>query len=169
MRVIAFLLFSVATSVAAHPHVRLFYQVEPVLESGQVAGLRVLWRMDRMTSMLVAPGIAAFATENHRLPEYFTHLSDADQPLRFTIAAPLRADIDEDGIALRFELRLAAPVAPERLGVRFFDASWYVALIAAQPVLAGSAPCSASFRTSLLATQGWGTQAVPTIAFACKP
>ena len=169
MRVIAFLLFSIATSVAAHPHVQLFYQVEPVLDSGQVTGLRVLWRMDRMTSMLVAPRNAAFAAENRGLPEYFTYLSDAEQPVGFTIATPLRAEIDEDGVALRFELRLAAPVAPERLGVRFFDASWYVALIAAEPVLAGSAPCSASFRTSLLATHGWGAQAVPTIAFACKP
>lgn len=168
-RLIAFLLFSAAGSVAAHPHVRLLYQVEPVLESGQVAALRVIWRVDPVTSMLVVRDIAAFAAENHRLPEYFTHLSDADQPLAFTVATPLRADIEEDGVALRFELRLPVPVVPERLGVRFFDATWYVALIAAQPVLAGAAPCSASFRTSLLATQGWGAQAVPTIAFACEP
>jgi ABC-type uncharacterized transport system substrate-binding protein len=148
--------------------VRLLYQVEPVLESGQVTALHVIWRMDPMSSMLFARDIAAFAAENHRLPEYFTQLSDGDEPLAFTVATPLRAEIEEDGVALRFALRLAAPVDPERLGVRFFDASWYVALIAAQPVLAGAAPCSASFRSSLLATQGWGVQAVPTIAFACK-
>lgn len=175
MRVIAFLLFSIATSVAAHPHVRFLYQVEPVLESGQVAALRVIWRMDPMTSMLVsrdAEGLAAFTAANQRLLAtvgYFAQLFDGDQPLGFTVATPLRADMEEDGIALRFELRLATPLAPERLSVRFFDASWYVALIAAQPVLAGDAPCSASFRTGLLPTQGWGAQAAPTIAFACQP
>ena len=185
MRVIAVLLFSVASSVAAHPHVRFLYQVEPVLHSGEVTSLRVLWRMDAMTSMQVARGIdadrngaidadelAAFAAQNGRLlgaAGYFTHIYDRDEPLGFTVAAPLRADLEHDDIVLRFELRLAAPLAPERLGVRFFDATWYVALTAAQPVLAGNAPCSASFRTSLLATQGWGAQAVPTLGFACTP
>ncbi|HVL59531.1 MAG TPA: DUF1007 family protein [Burkholderiaceae bacterium] len=42
---------------SAHPHVRMQYQVDPQLEHGRVVGIRVVWTMDPMTSMLIARGI----------------------------------------------------------------------------------------------------------------
>jgi ABC-type uncharacterized transport system substrate-binding protein len=177
-------LFIMASVASAHPHVRFVYELEPILEAGRIAALRIAWRMDALTTMLVARGIdanrngtvdadelEAFAAENRRLlaaSGYFVQLNEEEKPIEFSIATPLRAELGEGGITLRFELRFT-PVVPERLGVRFFDESWYVALSAAEPVLGGKAPCTASARTSLVATQGWGAQPVPTIAFTCNP
>jgi ABC-type uncharacterized transport system substrate-binding protein len=181
--VLAAALVALAPGANAHPHVRFLYQIEPVLEAGWLVGLRVVWQMDLLTTMLVSRGIDAnrngsvdpeeldaFARENARLlaaSAYFLQLTQNDRALAFSIAGPLRAQLSDGRMTLSFEVRLASPAAPETLGVRFFDETWYVALSAADPVLAGAAPCTAVAQSNVLATHGWGEHAVPTIRLTC--
>jgi ABC-type uncharacterized transport system substrate-binding protein len=181
--VLAVVLVALAPGASAHPHVRFAYQIEPVLEGGRLAALRVVWQMDPLTTMLVSRGIDAnrngsvdpeeldaFARENSRLlaaSAYFLQLTQNDRALAFSIAAPLHAQLSDGRMTLSFEVRLDSPAPAEAFALRFFDETWYVALTAADPVLVGTAPCTAVAQTRVLATQGWGAQAVPTIGLTC--
>ena len=181
--ILAAALFALTPRAIAHPHVRFAYQLEPVLEAGRLAALRVVWEMDALTTLLVSRGIDAnrngsadpeeldaFARENDRLlapSAYFLQLTQNDRALAFSISSALRARLGDGRMTLSFEVRLDSPAGPEAVGVSFFDETWYVSLSAADPVLAGNQACIAASHMRVRATQGWGEQAVPAVSLTC--
>lgn len=168
----------------AHPHARFSYQLDPVLRDGEVVALRVRWMLDPLSSLLAMRGmdlnrngradpeeLAAFARQNDQLvaaQAYFLSLSTQDQPqLGFRISQGLRAEIQAQRIQLHFEVALDQPQR-DGLAVRFFDASWYVALNAEDPPVAAGHTCQGIADNQSLETQGWGTQSVPVVRLSCR-
>lgn len=176
----------------AHPHFRFTYQVEPIVESAAVAGLRVTWWVDADASAQIrqsadldrngrldADELAAFARGNEGLlrPQGFFLRADAEpaigqpQVLGLQFSGPLAADDDgATGIRLRFSMRFFEP-PPAVFSVRFFDPTWNVLLTphaAPMPVAAGAA-CRAEATQQTLSTLGWGDQAVTRVVFRCEP
>lgn len=169
---------------AAHPHARFTYQIEPQLRDDAIVGLTVRWQLDPLTSLFALRGLdfnrngqadpdelAAFARQNDALVAaagYFLRLGDAEQALAFTVTRGLSAQVQAQRIHLAFEVALAAP-RPGPLSVRLFDESWYVALTADDPPVPAGHACTGTVLTQPLATQGWGTQAVPVVQLTCSP
>lgn len=179
-------LCALAGVAAAHPHVRFTYVVDPLLEGGRVAGLRVEWIMDPIASMLVLRSVdrnrdgifepdelAAFARGNQELlatNRYFVTLTRAGNDVEFELPPVLEARFVHQRVTLSFVVRLREPLPADStspLSVKFFDRTWYVALHAHEPVLAEGTPCAALTRAAQLATDGWGDQPVPQTEITC--
>ena len=181
-----------ASGVQAHPHFRFSYQVEPIVESATVTGLRVTWWVDADASAQIrqsadldrngrldADELAAFARGNEGLlrPQGFFLRADTEpaagqpQALGLQISGALAADDDgAAGIRLRFSMRFFEP-PPAAFSVRFFDPTWNVVLTphtASTPVASGAA-CRADAAQQTLSTLGWGDQAVTRVVFRCEP
>jgi ABC-type uncharacterized transport system substrate-binding protein len=172
-------------SAEAHPHLRFSFRIEPLLEDTRVTGLQVQWELDPIASMLVrrsadlngngeldAEELDSFASGNHSLlaPRgYLLQIMRQGEPQPFTVSRALKARVQDGRVTLDFEVRLQSPVEPRSLSVSFFDSTWYVALNAAEPVLAGDTPCHALPRLAQWPTAGWGEQPVSVIDLACAP
>ena len=169
-------------SARAHPHARFTYQVEPLMAADTIAGLRVRWQLDPISSLLVLRGIdfnrngvpdpeelAAFAAQNDALVAasgYFLRLGESEHALTFTVARGLRALVQAQRVYLEFEVALTAP-RQGPLAVRLFDQTWYVALSPDDPPVPAGHACTGTTETQTLETQGWGTQAVPVVLLRC--
>lgn len=158
-------------ALRAHPHVQAEYRVEPLLKGGALTGLRIVWRLDAVSSMLArqSPSLDLYARQNQRLlaPQgYFLKITRGGDAVPFVLAAPLRARAVEDRVELSYEVTFDAP---DGLDIQLFDETWFVALRPAQAVLAADSPCRASTSVTVLATQGWGRQSVPVVRLQCGP
>lgn len=179
----------------AHPHFRFSYQVEPIIESAAVVGLRVSWWVDADASAQIrhsadldrngrldADELAAFARGNEGLlrPQGFFLRADAVDAVRvdgqpralgLQLSGSLVADDDgASGIRLRFSMRFFEP-PPAAFSVRFFDPTWNVVLTpdAAPMTAAAGAACHAEPVQQTLSTLGWGDQAVTRVVIRCEP
>jgi len=166
----------------AHPHVRFSYRLEPVRHDGALTALKVHWTLDAATTVMAYPGIdinrngvldpeelEAFARQNDRLlapNQYFLHLNGAGEALPFVVSRTLDASFQAQRIRLSFEVRLARPTR-EPVSVRLFDATWYVALTAEEPLLVSGDGCRADAQQEVVTTQGWGAQPVPVVRLVC--
>jgi len=185
LRLIATAIAVAVTSAQAHPHLRFTYRIAPLLEDALLTGLQVQWELDPIASMLVRRGadvngngeldadeLESFAGGNHSLlaPRgYLLQIMREGDPQPFAVARALRARVQDGRVTLDFEVRLQSPVKPHSLSVSFFDSTWYVALNAAEPVLAGDTPCHALPRLAQWPTVGWGEQPMSVVDLACAP
>ena len=182
-----------AGEAAAHPHLRFGYEVQPLVEGGQVQTLRVLWWVDELGSAQIREGVdlnrdgrldemelAAFARGNDFLLRPRGYLAEVvalaggepHEPLAMEIAEPLAAtDAGAAGIVLRFTLRFRDPPPSGAFAVRFFDPTWMLALDARAPSAdstAGStSACTTTTERFTMQTIGWGVQEVQRLKFQC--
>jgi ABC-type uncharacterized transport system substrate-binding protein len=179
------ILCAFAGAASAHPHVSFTYVIDPQLDAGRITGLRVDWIMDPIASFFVlrsvdrnqdgvfAPDeLAAFARGNQALlagNRYFLTLTRAGAPVEFALPSTLEARFADQRMVLSFEVRLREPLPADSapIGVKFFDRTWYVALQAHDPVLAGGTPCGSREQVATLATEGWGEQSVQEVEITC--
>jgi len=185
LRLVATAIAAAGASAEAHPHLRFSFRIAPLLEETRLTGLQVQWELDPIASMLVRRGadvngngeldadeLDAFARGNHSLlaPRgYLLQIMREGDPQPFAVSRALKARLQDGRVALDFEVRLQSPVEPHSLSVSFFDSTWYVALNAAEPVLAGDTPCHALPRLAQWTTVGWGEQPVSVVDLACAP
>ena len=95
-RIAVALSYLCASTVMAHPHVRVAYQVDPVLDASGIRSLQVNWQLDAMTSdqirenvdlnkngVLDPDELQAFADGNHDLmkpSQFYLSLEQVDNP-----------------------------------------------------------------------------------------
>ncbi|MEN9688527.1 MAG: hypothetical protein RI998_524 [Pseudomonadota bacterium] len=175
--------------VQAHPHLRMGYQLEPILDKGAVTGLHVSWQMDAPNSALVRENIdlnrngvldpdelQAFADSNQTLMRpfnYFLTLENGQSgvPLTFEVKQFSARDGGrgfQGGIYLEFEVRLNAPVTSPHIQLQMQDPTWFIGF---QPlfgkVLATDTGCDASFTREKRPTPTLGEQEVQRVQIQC--
>lgn len=193
MRVLRFsalcLAICVASNALAHPHVRVAYQVEPLVQSNGIRALQVNWQLDAMTSAQIRDNIdlnkngvldpeelQAFAEGNFELmkPHQFFltveqgHLA---QPIPFEVHSYRAVDAGhgfQGGVHISFVADLPASSNHTNIKVRFFDPTWYMAI---QPRpgfgLAAHHDCSTELLSETRDTSMQGQQVVQFLFVQC--
>ena len=137
-------------TVFAHPHVRVVYQVDPVFEQGSIRAMHINWQLDAMTSAQIRENIdlnkngvldeselQAFADSNFELMkpnEFFLTLQRAQDatPVAFEVVNYNANDAGhgfQGGIHMTFTVQIKDESAHSGLKVKFFDPTWYMALL----------------------------------------
>lgn len=179
-----------AASVAqAHPHLRLAYQLTPLLSQDNVTAVHVSWQMDHMNTALVrenidlnqnglldADELAAFAKTNQDLMGSFNYFLTIEDGLRKT---PLAFEVKEfsardagrgfqGGIYLEFTAVLAHSPKLNSLHMQMQDPTWFIGF---EPrmgrVLAAASDCESSFTREKRLTPSQGEQEVQRIQIQC--
>jgi len=173
----------------AHPHLRLAYQLDPLLEQGRVTGLHVSWQMDAQNSLLVRENIdlnqngvldpdelQAFAQTNQALMSqfnYFLTLEDgaSKKPLSFETTPMTARDAGkgfQGGIYLEFTVQLKTATASTDFQMQLQDPTWYIGF---EPrlgkVLASASACQSSFTREKRLTPTQGEQEFQRIHVQC--
>lgn len=128
--------------VSAHPHSFISLKTTPVIEQGQLTGLKMQWLMDEMTSadLLYDAGdaepdspvwkkLAAEVMANVLGQHYFTEVWQQGKKVKFTADPPeYRLERVEHQAMLSFILPLAKPQPLKGKSIQFstFDPSFYV-------------------------------------------
>lgn len=173
----------------AHPHLRLGYQLEPVLDKGAVTGLHVSWQMDAQNSALVRDNIdlnrngqldpdelQAFADSNQTLMQPFSYFLTVENgqsgtPMAFEVKHFSARDGGrgfQGGIYLEFEVKLQAPSSTAQIQLQMQDPTWYIGF---QPlfgkVLAADSGCDSSFTREKRPIPALGEQEVQRVHIQC--
>ncbi|MEY4676621.1 MAG: hypothetical protein RLZZ470_1128 [Pseudomonadota bacterium] len=173
----------------AHPHLRMAYQLEPMLTKSRVSGLHVSWQMDAQNSALVRENIdlnrnglldpdelQAFADSNRALMQPFNYFFTVENgqsgtPLAFEVKQFSARDGGrgfQGGIYLEFEVHLKTDDAVQQLQLQIQDPTWYIGF---QPlfgkVLAADTGCDSSFTREKRPTANLGEQEVQRIQIQC--
>lgn len=179
-----------AAAANAHPHLRLAYQLLPVITQGKLSAVHVSWQMDPMNSSLVRDNIdlnqngqldpdelAAFALTNQAVMagfQYFLTI-EGDGPDK----APLAFDVQgfsardagrgfQGGIYLEFTAVLKTDTPSSSLHLQLQDPTWFISF---EPrmgqVLASASDCVSSFMRKKRQTPTQGVQEVQRIHVQC--
>lgn len=162
---------------AAHPHVWIAARLAVVTDAaGRIAALDVDWTFDEMYSAYATadmpkgkdgkPTAEALATLARQMLanlaewRYFTEVArmevgDIADNQRFGTPEEATARLDGKGLAVAFRLPLAAPLLPDgqRLVIRQYDPSFYVAIEPAKNGIALATPLAATCTTDIAAAQ----------------
>ena len=191
-RCLAWLLGAIAlcTGLAhAHPHLRMAYQIQPLLTNGTLRGFHISWQMDAQNSLLVRENIdlnqnglldpdelQAFAVGNQSLMQpynYFLTLEDGQS------AAPLSFEVQnfsardggrgfQGGVYLEFDVQLAQPLSHNQAQLQMQDPTWYIGFMPRMgQVLAADSECSSDLTREKRQTPTQGEQEVQRIVVQC--
>lgn len=175
--------------VYAHPHLRLAYQLTPLLSQDNVTAVQVSWQMDHMNTALVrenidlnqnglldADELAAFAKTNQDLMgsfNYFLTIEDGllKTPLAFEVKEFSARDAGrgfQGGIYLEFTAVLKNAAKLTSLQMQMQDPTWFIGF---EPrmgrVLAAASDCDSSFTREKRLTPSQGEQEVQRIHIQC--
>ena len=175
--------------VYAHPHLRLAYQLTPLLSQDNVTAVQVSWQMDHMNTALVrenidlnqnglldADELAAFAKTNQDLMggfNYFLTIEDGllKTPMAFEVKEFSARDAGrgfQGGIYLEFTAVLKNAAKLTSLQMQMQDPTWFIGF---EPrmgrVLAAASDCDSSFTREKRLTPSQGEQEVQRIHIQC--
>ena len=173
----------------AHPHLRMAYQIQPLLANGALRGFHVSWQMDAQNSLLVRENIdlnqngvldpdelQAFADGNKSLMQpynYFLTLEDSQTaaPLAFEVKNFSARDAGrgfQGGIFLEFEVQLAQAPSRNQFQLQMQDPTWYIGFMPRMgQVLVADSECSANTTSEKRQTPTQGEQEVQRIVVQC--
>lgn len=143
----------------AHPHAWIDFWTEPLVDAtGAVTGLRQHWRFDVYYTLFIVESlhaeagavddaalleIAQTSLTNLHDYDYFTEVSQNDQPVGFDTAVDLETGLDGESLWMTFTVPFAEPLSPIAGPIRYrvYDPEFYVEMrhVEDRPVrLAGS-------------------------------
>lgn len=167
LRTASALAFSALTPAPADAHPHTFIQVEAaiLIDSGEVQGLRYVWRFDRAyldglreeydtnrDGLLSDEELLSWLTASKRNLEtfkFFTTVRQGSQVMPLGTADSHRVERAADGLALHFTVRLANPIATKAGPVRIdiFDRTFFTEFVLGDGhgvTIDGAAACSAT-------------------------
>ena len=133
-----------AAPAKAHPHAWIDFWTEPVVDAtGAVSGLRQHWRFDVYYTLFIVESLhaGAGAVDDAALREvaqtsltnlhdydYFTEVSQNDQPVGFETATDLETGLDGEALWMTFTVPFAEPLPPAAGPIRYrvYDPEFYV-------------------------------------------
>ena len=173
----------------AHPHLRLAYQLDPLLDSSrQLTGFHISWQMDAQNTLLVRENIdlnqngqldpdelQAFAQTNQSLMQpyqYFLTIENAQsgKPLEFHVKDFVARDAGrgfQGGIFLEFEVQLSADRPLDQVKLQMQDPTWYIGFQPRLGQVLSSETCSSDFTREKRLTPTQGEQEVQRIVVQC--
>lgn len=173
----------------AHPHLRLAYQLDPLLNQGhQLAGFHVSWQMDAQNTLLVRENIdlnknnqldpdelQAFAETNQSLMQpynYFLTIEDAQtgQTLNFNVNNFVARDAGrgfQGGIFLEFAVQLSADKPLNQVKLQMQDPTWFIGFQPRLGQVLSSDACSSDFTREKRLTETQGEQEFQRIHVQC--
>jgi len=173
----------------AHPHLRLAYQLDPVLNpSRQLTGFHVSWQIDAQNTLLARENIdlnknsqldpdelQAFAETNQSLMQpyqYFLIIEDAPtgKPLNFQVNNFVARDAGrgfQGGIFLEFAVQLAADKQLDQVKLQMQDPTWYIGFQPRLGQVLSSDACSSNFTREKRLTDTQGVQEFQRIHVQC--
>ena len=173
----------------AHPHLRLAYQIQPLLGDGLLRGFRVSWQMDMPSSLQVRENIdlnqnsvldpdelQAFADSNSPLMQpynYFLTIEDGKSaaPLPFEVRNFSARDGGrgfQGGIYLEFDVQLSQPLNHNQAQLQMQDPTWYIGFMPRMgQVLAAESECNSNFTREKRQMPTQGEQEVQRIVVQC--
>ncbi len=175
--------------VHAHPHLRLAYQLDPMLDpSRQLTGFHISWQMDAQNTLLVRENIdlnqngqldpdelQAFAQTNQSLMQpyqYFLTIENAQtgKPLEFQVKDFVARDAGrgfQGGIFLEFVVQLSADKPLDQVKLQMQDPTWYIGFQPRLGQVLSSETCSSDFTREKRLTTGQGEQEFQRIHVQC--
>ena len=173
----------------AHPHLRLAYQIQPLLANGALSGFHVSWQMDAPSSLQVRENIdlnknsvldpdelQAFADSNSPLMQpynYFLTIEDGKSaaPLPFEVRNFSARDGGrgfQGGVYLEFDVQLSQPLSHNQAQLQMQDPTWYIGFMPRMgQVLAAESECNSNFTREKRQTPTQGEQEVQRIVVQC--
>ena len=173
----------------AHPHLRLAYQLDPMLnQARQLTGFHVSWQMDAQNTLLVRENVdlnknnqldpdelQAFAEVNQSLMQpyqYFLTIEDAQtgKPLKFQVNNFVARDAGrgfQGGIFLEFAVQLAADKQLDQVKLQMQDPTWYIGFQPRLGQVLSSDACSSHFTSEKRLTDTQGEQEFQRIHVQC--
>ena len=173
----------------AHPHLRLAYQIQPLLAHGALRGFHISWQMDAPSSLQVRENIdlnqnglldpdelQAFADSNNPLMKpynYFLTIEDGKSaaPLPFEVVNFSARDGGrgfQGGIYFEFDVQLSQPISHNHAQLQMQDPTWYIGFMPRMgQVLAADSECSSDFTREKRQTPTQGEQEVQRIVVQC--
>jgi len=173
----------------AHPHLRMAYQIQPLLANGALRGFHISWQMDAPSSLQVRENIdlnqngvldpdelQAFADSNSPLMHpynYFLTIEDGKT------AAPLAFEVHnfsardggrgfQGGIYFEFDVQLSQAISHNQARLQMQDPTWYIGFMPRMgKVLAAESDCSSDFTREKRQTPTQGEQEVQRIVVQC--
>ena len=175
----------------AHPHLRMAYQIQPLLNKGELRGFHISWQMDAPTSLQVRENIdlnqnsvldpdelQAFADSNSPLMQpynYFLTIEDGKSavPVPFEVIKFSARDGGrgfQGGIYLEFEVQLSQALSHNQVQLQMQDPTWYIGFSPRMgQVLAADSECNSNFTREKRQTPTQGEQEVQRIVVQCSP
>jgi ABC-type uncharacterized transport system substrate-binding protein len=175
----------------AHPHLRLAYQIQPLMAKGALRGFHISWQMDMPNSLQVRENIdlnqnsvldpdelQAFADSNSPLMQpynYFLTIEDGKSavPLPFEVIKFSARDGGrgfQGGIYLEFEVQLTQALSRNQVQLQMQDPTWYIGFSPRMgQVLAADSECNSDFTREKRQTPTQGEQEVQRIVVQCSP
>ena len=173
----------------AHPHLRMAYQIQPLLANGALRGFHISWQMDAPNSLQVRENIdlnqnavldpdelQAFADSNRPLMQpynYFLTIEDGKSaaPLPFEVVNFSARDGGrgfQGGIYLEFDVQFSQPSSHNQVQMQMQDPTWYIGFMPRMgQVLAADGECSSDFAREKRQTPSQGEQEVQRIVVQC--
>lgn len=173
----------------AHPHLRLAYQIQPLMANGALSGFHVSWQMDAPSSLQVRENIdlnqnsvldpdelQAFAESNSPLMQpynYFLTIEDAKSaaPLAFEVSNFSARDGGrgfQGGVYFEFDVKLSQPLSHNQAQLQMQDPTWYIGFMPRMgQVLAAESECNSNFTREKRQTPTQGEQEVQRIVVQC--
>jgi len=173
----------------AHPHLRMAYQIQPLLANGALRGFHISWQMDAPSSLQVRENIDL--NQNGLLdPDELQAFADSNSPLMhpynyfLTIedgktAAPLAFEVHnfsardggrgfQGGIYFEFDVQLSQAISHNQARLQMQDPTWYIGFMPRMgQVLATESDCSSDFTREKRQTPTQGEQEVQRIVVQC--
>jgi len=185
-----FVVLSLCTGLAlGHPHLRMAYQIQPLMADGGIRGFHISWQMDAQNSLLVRENIdlnqngvldtdelQAFADSNSPLMQpynYFLTIEDGKSaaPLPFEVSHFSARDGGrgfEGGIYFEFDVQLSQPISHNQAQLQMQDPTWYIGFMPRLgQVLVADSECDSSFTREKRQTPTQGEQEVQRIVVQC--
>jgi len=173
----------------AHPHLRLAYQIQPLMANGALRGFHISWQMDMPSSLQVRENIdlnqnsvldpdelQAFADSNSPLMQpynYFLTIEDGKSaaPLPFQVTKFSARDGGrgfQGGIYFEFEVQLSQPISHNQARLQMQDPTWYIGFSPRMgQVLTADSECNSDFTREKRQTPSQGEQEVQRIVVQC--
>jgi ABC-type uncharacterized transport system substrate-binding protein len=172
----------------AHPHLRLAYQIQPLLANGALRGFHISWQMDAPNSLQVRENIdlnqnglldpdelKAFADSNSPLMQphnYFLTIEDGKSatPLPFEVINFSARDGGrgfQGGIYFEFDVQLSQPISHNQAQLQMQDPTWYIGFQPRLGQVLSSDACSSNFTREKRLTDTQGEQEFQRIHVQC--
>ena len=187
-RIAVALSYLCASTVMAHPHVRVAYQVDPVLDASGIRSLQVNWQLDAMTSAQIRENVdlnkngvldpdelQAFAQTNQSLMQhyqYFLTIEEAQsgKPLNFQVKDFVARDGGrgfQGGVFLEFTVQLTADKPLDQVKLQMQDPTWYIGFQPRLGQVLSSEACASDFTREKRLTVSQGEQEFQRIHVQC--
>jgi ABC-type uncharacterized transport system substrate-binding protein len=174
----------------AHPHLRLAYQLDPLLEQGRLKGFHVSWQMDAQNTLMVRENIdlnqngkldpdelQAFADTNQALMKQFQYFltieeGQSGKPLPFDVQDFVARDAGkgfQGGIYLEFTTKLSADLPLDQVKLQMQDPTWFIGFEPRMGKVLSSQSCASDFTREKRLTPNQGEQEFQRIHVQCAP